>query len=108
VMCGLVVLASLLYSAFFTLYSSWFRFPLIFGIIYIFVFELILANLPFTINRITYGFHLNTIAYHALKKYDAIYVYRPVSTTDSLMTIIIIIIIYLFIANLFYAEKDVH
>jgi ABC-type transport system involved in multi-copper enzyme maturation permease subunit len=108
VMCGLTIFASVLYSAFFTLYSSWFKFPLIFGIIYIFVFEMILANMAFTINRVTYGYHLNTIAYHALEKYDAIYVYKPAAAFDSAMTIVVMIIIYLAIANIFFAEKDVH
>jgi len=108
VMSGLVILASLIYSAFFTLYSSSFRMPLIFGIIYIFVFEMILANMNFSINRATFGYHLNTIAYHALKEYDAIDVYRPVSAFDSGMTIFVVVIIYIVLANLFFAEKDVH
>jgi ABC-2 type transport system permease protein len=87
-----VVWATLAFSALYLLLGAWFRRPAVIAIVYSFCLEVVLANMPGYLKRVSIGFYTRCLMFETAEQYgiqpDKPSVFLPVDGTTALVVLI--------------------
>ncbi|UCH89151.1 MAG: ABC transporter permease [Thermoplasmata archaeon] len=105
---GLLILAVFMFGAVFMFFASISRYPLVFGLIYIFFYDLVISLQSVSLNRITINYYLTSIAHHNLKDYITLYIYKPADSWEAGAILIGALIVICILSIIFYNRRDYH
>jgi ABC-type transport system involved in multi-copper enzyme maturation permease subunit len=107
--CLVMFLGSLAYGAFFTFLSIFFKRPLMVGLLYAFIWEIFITNIPMNIRRATMMYYLRSVFYHQIHSDVVLEMFTNMETVSfSVRVILIVMIVFVGLSCWLMTRKEVH
>jgi ABC-2 type transport system permease protein len=100
------------FSAFFHFIGTIFRRPAIVGLVYIFFFEMLVANLPGSLKELSLNFYTRSLLYHDATSVvgsvepASLDVYAPATTTSATITLLLVTVVISLIGIYFFGRQE--
>lgn len=107
-MCLVMFLGSLAYGAMFSLLSSQFKRPLMIGLLYAFIWELFIANIPLNIRRATVMYYLRSVFYHEIHIGEILTQTKMVETSTAVTVVIFLMLFFITLSCWRITKRDMH
>jgi ABC-2 type transport system permease protein len=106
--CLVMFLGSLAYGAFFTFLSIFFKRPLMIGLLYAFIWEVFITNIPMNIRRATIMYYLRSVFYHQVRYGEIMQFTKMETVSFSVRVILIVMVVFVGLSCWLITRKEVH
>ncbi len=107
-MLFVVILGLMVYGAMFTALSVIFKRPLMIGLLFGFIWEIFVVNMPGSVKRGTVMYYLRSILHFEIYRSDLVQYTDMTGTVASVAICAVIIVISLLVACIWISNKDMH
>lgn len=98
----------IVYGSLFMMIGIAFRKPLMVGLLFAFIWEIFIANLPGNIKSVTIMFYLRSLYYHWIPRGGALELSGMATVPTALIALDIFAVLFLVIGILIFSRKDLH
>ncbi len=107
-----VLLGAVGFSALFHLIGAIFRRPAVVGLVYIFFFETLVANLPGSLKRLSLNYYVRSMMYNqasdaaTLSTPESLEVYDPISATTAAIVLLVASAVFTLVGMVWFARQE--
>jgi len=106
--CLIMFLGSLGYGALFTFFSIRFKRPLMVGLLFAFVWEIFITNIPFNVRRVTLMYYLRSLLFHKVHYGSILEFTKPETVGFSVGVIIVVTLFFIALSCWLMSRKEIH